>query len=101
MNPEEFLKDLRKLQQRTKCTETTCLNVIDLFEKYVGEDILPSGFFACDKSLTEAAGLEVIELHGCTKCPHVYTPQDKQLNCPHCGCSRYDVKDNPKEVTCI
>jgi len=73
INQEEFLKDVRKLQARTKCTHNTCVHFIELFTKYVGQDKTPHGFGSCDKKLKEAAGVDIIELHGCTACNrHVF-----------------------------
>ena len=101
-NHEEFLKDLRKLQARTKCTNTTCVNFIQLFTKYVGEAKGQKGFRACDKKLKEAAGVDVIELHGCKKCNrHVFLPNSARTRCPHCGGARYDAKGKPQEVCLI
>ena len=98
INQEEFLKDVRKLQARTKCTHKTCVHFIELFTKYFGEDKVPHGFGSCDKKLKEAAGVNVIELHGCTACNrHVFLPS-KRTHCPHCGGARYDAKGKPKEV---
>ena len=34
-NREELFREIRKVQQRTKCTNTTCLDFISLFNKYV------------------------------------------------------------------
>lgn len=101
-NHEEFLKDLRKLQARTKCTNITCVNFIQLFTKYVGEAKGQKGFRACDKKLKEAAGVDVIELHGCKKCNrHVFLPNSARTSCPHCGGVRYDAKGKPQEVCLI
>ena len=77
VNREEFIKDLWKLQAKTKCTDKTCLNFIRLFGKYVGEDQVPTcrtSFQNCDKKLKEASGVNVLEeLNGCTKCNnHVF-----------------------------
>ena len=65
VNREEFLKDLRKLQAKTKCTDKTCLNFIHLFSKYVGEHEVPTGrkgFHSTDRKLKEAAGVNCLEL---------------------------------------
>ena len=99
INQDEFLKDLRKLQARTKCTHKTCLNFIQLFAKYVGEDSVPKGFWNCDKKLKKAAGVDVIVLHGCTSCNrHVFLPTSTRTHCPNCGGARYNAKGKPNEV---
>lgn len=105
VNRDEFLKDLRKLQTKTKCTDKTCLNFIRLFGKYVGEDQVPTartGFQTCDRKLKEAAGVNVLELNGCTKCNnHVFLPTSKRTHCPKCGDARYDTNGKAKEVCLI
>lgn len=98
INQEEFLKDVRKLQARTKCTHKTCVHFIELFTKYFRQDKAQYGFGSCDRKLKEAAGVDIIELHGCTACNrHVFLPS-KRTHCPHCGGARYDAKGMPKEV---
>ena len=65
---------------------------------------MPTTFTACDKQLKEAAGITVIELHGCNnpKCnKHVYGPEDKSTHCPCCGESRFDETGTPKEVCAV
>ena len=98
----EFLRDLRKLQQNTKCSNRTCLDFIHLFSKYVGGKkaaSLPQSFRACDKELKKQAGVNFIELHGCANCnKHVFKPDDKAQSCPLCGSDRYDSKGKPNEV---
>jgi hypothetical protein len=99
INSEEFTKDIRKLQARTKCTNKTCVDFIRLFGKYVGEDKVAKGFHTCDKKLKEAAGVNVLQLHGCTTCNrHVFLPSSKATHCPHCGGARYDAQGKPNEV---
>ena len=90
-NPQEFFRDIRQLQHRTKCSTKTCLDVIQLFEKYLDGE-LPAGFTKCDKELKEAAGVAVIELNGCPDCHgHVYGPGDESTECPCCGKARYEA----------
>ena len=102
INRDEFIKDLRKLQTHTNCTNKTCVDFIRLFGKYFGEDQVPThneSFQTCDKKLKEAAGVNVLELHGCPTCNrHVYLPTSKETHCPHCGGGRYDTQGKPKEV---
>ena len=98
-DPNELFRDLRGLQQRTNCSNTTCLEFIKLYNKHVDEDgNLPKTFAACDKELKEAAGATFLELHGCTECNgFVFTPQDKRDACPCCGHARYDSNGKPNE----
>ena len=97
IDAEEFARDLRRLQHKNKFTDKTCLDFISLFSQYV-EGHVPAGFTECDKKLKEAAGVEVIELHGCSKCHgHVYGPEDKRVDCPCCGAARYKA-GKPTEV---
>ena len=59
--------------------------------RYLAGD-LPKDFVKCDKGLKEAAGIQVVELHGCEQCDgHVYGPGDKRRECPCCGAARYDA----------
>ena len=99
INPREFMRDVRKLQQRTKCTNKTCVDFIRLFSKHVGDDKVPKGFDSCDKELKQAAGVDCIELNGCTGCnQHVYSHEDKRTHCPLCGFARCDEHGKAKEV---
>lgn len=98
LDAEELNRNLRLLQHKHKCTDKTCLDFISLFSQYVDGDI-PAGFTECDKKLKEAAGVEVVELHGCGKCnAHVYGPEDKRAHCPRCGEPRYAANGKPTEV---
>ena len=91
-DPQEFFRDVRQLQHRNKCSTKTCLDVIQLFEKYLAHGELPAGFTKCDKELKEAAGVGVIELNGCPDCHgHVYGPGDESTECPCCGKARYEA----------
>ena len=98
---QEFVKNVRKVQHRTHCTTKTCLEFIQLFEQYV-DGQLPKDFVKADKKLKQAAGIDVIELNGCSACHgHVYGPEDKRAECPCCGASRYDAKGKAQEVLCF
>ena len=93
----KFARDLLRLQHKNKFTDKTCLDFISLFSQYVDGHI-PAGFTECDKKLKKAAGIEVIELHGCSNSEchgHVYGPEDKRTCCPCCGSTRY-VADTGK-----
>ena len=102
VDAEEFSRNLRALQHKNRFSNKTCLDFINLFSQYVDGD-LPAGFTECDKKLKEAAGGEVIELHGCSnsKCNgHVYGPEDKRTHCPCCGEARYCTETGKaKEVS--
>ena len=77
------------------------MEFIQLFEQYLDGD-LPADFVKCDKTLKEAAGLDVLELNGCAKCHgHVYGPDDKRTECPCCGAARYDATGKAHEVFII
>ena len=100
VDAEEFTKNLRRLQHKHRFSDKTCLSFINLFSQYVDGDI-PAGFKVCDKVLKEAAGVQVIELHGCSnsKCNgHVYGPEDKRTHCPCCGEARYCQTGKATEV---
>ena len=128
IDEEKFYKDLRRLQQRTLCTEKTVLDFISTFEKYSNCPV-NSSLRACDKKmqvkfeffvsliqfhtshllyiLSQAkAGVMFLALNGCTGCnKFVYLPSDKRKNCPHvkangevCGEPRFGANGQPKEV---
>ena len=100
-NQEELLREIRKVQQRTKCTNTTCLDFIALFSKYFGEGKLPTTFDACDKELKKAAGVDVFTLNGCIGCHrHVYGPEDARDHCPRCGYERYNANTGKPHEVC-
>ena len=103
LDTDEFVRDLRRLQHKNKFTDKTCLDLISLFSTYVDGGHIPAGFTECDKKLKEAAGIQVIELHGCSKCHgHVYGPDDKSTHCPRCGAARYEAETGkPTEVVCM
>ncbi len=95
---QKFVQNVRKVQHRTHCTTKTCLEFIQLFEEYV-DGKLPKDFVKADKKLKQAAGIDVVELNGCSKCHgHVYGSGDKRVECPCCGASRYDAKGKAHEV---
>ena len=99
VNHDEFIRDVRQLQHRAKCTNTTCVDFIRLFSKYIGDDKCPKGFAACDKELKKAAGVDCIVLNGCIQCNrHVYSHKDRRTHCPLCGFARYDDNGKANEV---
>ena len=95
---DAFVRHIRNVQHKTKCSTKTCMEFIHLFEQYLDGD-LPSDFSKCDKVLKEAAGIDVCELNGCSKCHgHVFGPGDKRTACPLCGHARNDENGKPYEV---
>ena len=91
-----FCVDLRRLQQRTGCSDVTCKDIIRTMSKYLRSDVhIPNSFRSTDKKLKKVAGASFIVLHACTgqdgKCKHVYKKQDNDTHCPSCGHAR-----NPK-----
>ena len=101
LDPEEFIRDVRQLQHKNKCSDKTCVDFISLFNQYV-DGKTPSGFTTCDNKLKEAAGIEVIELNGCSKChEHVYGSDDKRTHCPCCGEARNDAKTGKATEGCL
>ena len=94
---DEFVRDVRSVQHKTKCSTKTCMEFIQLFERYM-KGTLPAKFDKCDKGLKEAAGIDVIELNGCHKCHgHVYGPGDERTECPCCGTARFDENGKAHE----
>ena len=101
LDEEEFVRDLRRLQHKNKFTNKTCLDFISLFSQYVDGGKVPAGFTECDKKLKEAAGVKVIELHGCKSNCHVYGPEDERTHCPCCGAERYDADTGKPTEVCM
>ena len=97
---DELCVDLRRLQQRTKCTDATCEDFVKTFGKYLGLcDTFQFKRNKTDERLHNLAGATVLRLNGCPKCDrHVYLPDDKHQICPRCGHNRYDEKGKPLEV---
>lgn len=99
--------DIRRLQQRSGCSDVTCKEVLQMFKQYLGD--LPTGFRSVDKKMQKAAGASVLRLHGCMQCnQHVYHPDDEAHLCTHvkvdgtvCGHPRYDKDGKPNEVNFV
>ena len=100
----EFCSDLRRLQQRNKCTNATVDDICATFAKYLK---MPApDFSACDRQMKKEAGAGFLRLNGCPKChQHVYVPKDRRKTCPHvhangnvCGHSRFDENGKAWEV---
>ena len=102
---DELCVDLRRLQQRCKCSDATCDEILRTLSKYLSLGDT-TNFRKCDKKMHDMAGTTVLRLNGCPKCnKHVYLPTDKESSCPHvnedgqvCGHSRYDADGKPLEV---
>ena len=105
---DQFFVDVRRLQQRTSCTDATCQDIIQTFSNYLGIN-LPSDFKSADKKMHQKAGARVLRLNGCVGCHRkVYMPDDRAKVCPLrkedgtiCGHPRYDGKGKPYEVSCM
>ena len=100
---EQLCADIRRLQQRSGCTDVVCKEILQLFKEYAGgvkiTSTMTKAFSGCDKKLQSAAGVKVLKLNGCVRChKHVYTPDDKARVCPHCGHTRFDEEDKPNEL---
>lgn len=103
----QFCADLRRLQQRSKCTEAICADIVATFGKYL--NISPQNFRAQDKKMQQAAGVKFLRLNGCVGChKFVYLPSDPRRQCPYinkngsvCGCDRLNVDNKPREVFAV
>ena len=96
--------DIRRLQQRSRCSDVTCRDIIKTMSKYLRIDA-PESFRATDKKMKDVAGATCLRLNGCTGCNrHVYLPDDKSKFCPRrkddgmCETPRYDAHGKPHEV---
>ena len=102
---DNFCADLRRLQQRNGCSDSTCEDILGTFKKYLNI-VPPKSIKSYDKKLHAAAGATMLRLNGCVKCKrHVYLPTDKATCCPHvdatntvCGHPRYGDDGKPLEV---
>ena len=102
----EFCADLRKIQQRSKCTESLCADVVLTLVKYL--NVTPRNFRKYDKQMQSAADINFLRLNGCNGCKnYVYLPSDPRRVCPWvkedgsvCGSLRFDVQGKAVEVYC-
>lgn len=93
---DQLCADVRRLQQRSGCSDVTCDEIVELFRKYLGMDV---HFKSYDAKMEEQAGFQMLRLNGCPNCKqHVYLPSDKDKQCPICGHNRYDESGKPLEV---
>ena len=102
---DNFCCDLRRLQQRSKCSDQTCNDILKTFAKYLRIDV-PCNLRKFDKTFKKEAGAEVLRLNGCVGChKQVYLPRDRTEFCPRvkadgtvCGHPRYKDNGKPHEV---
>ena len=95
-----FCVDIRRLQQRSGCSDATCKEILKVFSKYLGIDT-PTNLKSCDKKLHKTAGAQVLRLNGCPKCNKtVLHPDDPVTHCPYvdsggtvCGHPRSDMEE--------
>ena len=103
----QFCADLRKIQQRSKCSEALCTDVVLTLGKYL--NVTPQNFRKYDKQMQSAAGIKFLRLNGCTGCKkYVYLPSDRRRVCPRvkedgniCGSPRFDDQGKALEVCCV
>ena len=96
------------LQQRSKCSDSTCKDIVSTFAKYMNISV-PKQFHRYDRELNEEAGAQFMILNGCVGCHRVvYTPDDKRTHCSRvdeetgevCGHPRFDEHGKAFEVCC-
>ena len=94
---KQFCSDLRRLQQRRKCTDIICADIVLTLGRYLSVDL--KNFRINDKAMQEAAGVSFLRLNGCVTChKFVYLPQDRRTHCPRCGGQRFDDEGHALEV---
>ena len=93
-----FCVNLRRVQQRSGCSDVTCKDFLETFAKLLNIGAVKS-LHQCDELIQEASGARVLRLHGCVGChQHVWHPNDKETHCTHCGYARYKIDGKPFEV---
>lgn len=103
----EFFAELRRLQSKTKCTEATLFEIIDVFSKYHDLGFATRSDLAkMDKRMQKLAGATYLELHGCKKSrtacgKFIFKPKDSRTHCPLCGAARYNLNGKPLEVRIV
>ena len=96
--------EIRRFQQRNKCSEAACLDVVKTICNYFNFPV--PNLHKYDKKLQQQAGTSFLRLNGCPKChKHVYLPTDKEKTCPRvgedgtvCGHPRYQESGKAFEV---
>ena len=100
IDEDEFLRDVRDVQRKTKCSNKTCLEFVNLFSKYADNYESKKSLAAVDKELKDAAGVEFMQPDGCVNCnSFVFTPKDKRTECPCCGHARYNSDGKANEAS--
>lgn len=98
---DEVWLALLKVQRLSGCPTKTLHIVREVLEPYLSVPV-GSGVERrrTEKTLLQRSGAKLIKLHGCVgaNCIHIFVPEDKNVLCPRCGKSRYDVKGKPNEV---
>ena len=93
----QFCEDLRRIQQRNKCTDNLCTDVVLTLSKYLS--VTPENLRKYDKIMQKEAGIHFLCLNGCPACnKFVFLPKDTRQVCPLCGGPRYDGLGKPLEV---
>ena len=93
----QLCSDLRGIQQRNKCSDSVCTDVVLTLGKYLG--VSTTNFSKYDKLMQKEAGISFLTLNGCPKCNQfVFLPEDPRRVCPMCGGPRYDSLGKPLEV---
>jgi len=93
----QLCSDLRRIQQRHKCTDSVCADVVLTLSKYLS--VTPANFRKYDKIMQKEAGVRFLALNGCPGCNEfVFLPEDPRQVCPKCGDPRYDSLGKPLEV---
>ena len=94
-----------RFQSRYNASSSQLKGFLDLLKGELGPLLnidaeLPSTVGVADKALSHQAGVEVVQLHGCTGChQHVWLESDQGQKCPRCGAGRLDSETKkPKEV---
>ena len=94
----QFCEDLRRLQQRSQCTDAVIGDVVLTLGKYLNLPD-PPNFKSYDKKLQKDAGATFLKLNGCVDCnKFVFLPDDARRHCPLCGGARYDENGHAREV---
>jgi hypothetical protein len=91
---DKVLLALRGVQKRRRCTTAVLDDVRESLAPFL-RCKPPPRVASINKRMISASGVELLILHGCTKCKeHVFLPSDKCITCP-CGHPRYNKKGKP------
>ena len=92
---DQFCVSVRRLQQRTGCSDIACKDIIQTLGKHLRLD-KPVNIKETDKKLQKTAWTRFLRLHGCVGC-HRHVFAAKRKHCPSCGHARYNSKGQPFE----